>query len=161
MTKKIMVFVPTAIATEIHAPAIHYMFQLAYDVQGKYPDQLEWLPSYIWQANKHSIWQAFLDAKPDIVCLSMYLWSADILHYLAKRIREESPETIILLGGPEVDWKEPERFYNQYPYYDYICYGDGELQLYGHPLSLSHATTAALPVRSFISAQSRASVSLQ
>jgi len=126
MTKKIMVFIPTTISSEIHTPVIQYMFQLAYDIEGKYPDKLEWLPAYIWQPNKTQIWQAFVDSKPDIVCLSMYLWSAEILHYLAKRIREESPETVILLGGPEVDWKDPTGFSNKYPYYDYICYGDGE-----------------------------------
>lgn len=121
-----MLFSPTVRSTEIFTPVIQYMFQMAYELEGKYPNRLNWLPAYIWQSTKKEIWQAFVDAKPDIVCISMFLWSADILHYLAKRVREEYPETIIMLGGPEVNWKDPENFCKQYPYYDYIGYGDGE-----------------------------------
>lgn len=121
-----MLFSPTGRSFMIFTPVVQYMLQTAYDLEGRHSDQLEWLPAYIWQPNKQQIWQAFVDAEPDIVCLSIFLWNADILHYLAKRIREEYPETVILLGGPDVNWKDPENFCNQFPYYDYICYGDGE-----------------------------------
>ena len=110
----------------IFTPVVQYMLQTAYDLEGQHPDQLEWLPAYIWQPNKQQIWQAFVDVKPDIVCLSIFLWNADVLHYLAERIRAEYPATIIMLGGPEVNWKEADLFCATYPYYDYINYGDGE-----------------------------------
>lgn len=72
------------------------------------------------------MWQSFLDDQPDIVLFSIYLWNAQELHRLAKQIKEYKPDTIIILGGPDISWKQSSEYLTTHWYYDYMVYGDPE-----------------------------------
>lgn len=45
--------------------------------------------------------------EPDVVGLSLYLWNAERSLHLARAIRERSPRTRIVVGGPEVSADNP------------------------------------------------------
>jgi anaerobic magnesium-protoporphyrin IX monomethyl ester cyclase len=64
-------------------------------------------------------------AKFDIVAFSCYIWNITQTLAICKRIKEISPNTKILLGGPEVsyDWQEVIAL----PYIDFIIEGEGEI----------------------------------
>ena len=43
-----------------------------------------------------------MDAKPDIVGMSCYLWNVERSLFLAKQIKHQLPACTVVLGGPEI-----------------------------------------------------------
>lgn len=64
-------------------------------------------------------------AKYNIVCFSCYIWNITQTLEVCKRIKQVSPETKILLGGPEVSYEYDDVIANNY--IDYIIVGEGEI----------------------------------
>jgi radical SAM superfamily enzyme YgiQ (UPF0313 family) len=63
--------------------------------------------------------------EADVVAFSVYVWNFRISLEIARRIKREKPETLIIFGGPHV----PDRaqgFLQQYPFIDVACHGEGE-----------------------------------
>ena len=65
--------------------------------------------------------------KPDIVGLGVYIWNASEIRELIHIIKKVSPETTIVLGGPEVTYLP---FRVNYDDADYIIQGEGDLAFY-------------------------------
>ncbi len=126
MKKKIKFFIPRVWLGDVYLPIVQYALRMCYDMSGKYPNQLEWCPSYVELSDLDMMWEEFLRDDPDIVCMSLYVWNAVALHSLANKIRQQFPEKIIILGGPEVHWKTYEKYWHDHPWYNYIIYGDAE-----------------------------------
>lgn len=64
-------------------------------------------------------------AKYDIVCFSCYIWNISQTLEVCKKIKTISPDTKILLGGPEVSYEYDEVIAQDYV--DYIIVGEGEI----------------------------------
>ncbi|WP_334126310.1 B12-binding domain-containing radical SAM protein [Empedobacter brevis] len=64
-------------------------------------------------------------AAYDIVCFSCYIWNITQTLDVCKRIKNISPETKILLGGPEVSYEYDDVIANDDV--DYIIVGEGEI----------------------------------
>lgn len=65
--------------------------------------------------------------KADIIGFSVYIWNVTKIRAIIESIKKEAPNTIIILGGPEVSY-EPEFFISSWPV-DYIISGEGEFVL--------------------------------
>jgi len=65
--------------------------------------------------------------QPDIVGLGVYIWNASEIRELIHIIKKVSPETTIVLGGPEVTYLP---FRVNYDDADYIIQGEGDLAFY-------------------------------
>lgn len=63
--------------------------------------------------------------KYDIICFSCYIWNITQTLEVCKQIKQISPETKILLGGPEVSYEYDDVIANDY--IDYIIVGEGEI----------------------------------
>jgi len=61
----------------------------------------------------------------DIVGFSTYVWSINISLKVAKEIKQNKPETLIVLGGPQVP-NNAERFLFENDFVDIACHGEGE-----------------------------------
>ncbi|NDW12438.1 DUF4080 domain-containing protein [Bacteroides sp. 214] len=68
-----------------------------------------------------------LATQCDILGLSVYIWNVTATEKLIKILKEQKPELIIILGGPEVTY-EPEHFLKEWPI-DYVISGEGEFVL--------------------------------
>lgn len=69
---------------------------------------------------------AVLERRPDILCGTAYVWNAERLRWLAGQIRARRPETLVVLGGPEMVpgspwWSDPTA--------DAVVCGEGETGL--------------------------------
>lgn len=64
-------------------------------------------------------------AKYDIVCFSCYIWNISQTLEVCKRIKSISPNTKILLGGPEVSYEYDDVIAQDCV--DYIIVGEGEI----------------------------------
>lgn len=68
-----------------------------------------------------------LVAGYDVVGLSVYIWNVDRIRHLVNILKQNNPQLIIVLGGPEVMY-EPGFFLREWPA-DFIINGEGEFVL--------------------------------
>ena len=71
------------------------------------------------------IFGQILRGSYDLVCFSCYIWNIEAIRTLASDLKKASPETEILLGGPEVSF-DSVTFMRKNPWADYIIRGEGE-----------------------------------
>lgn len=67
-----------------------------------------------------------IDATPDLVGLSCYIWNISQTHMLIALIKSALPECIIVVGGPEVSYCA-EQVLTDDLLIDYVISGEGEL----------------------------------
>lgn len=66
-----------------------------------------------------------LEQAPDVIGFSCYIWNIHQTLTLVRMIKEQLPNVVILLGGPEVSY-HTEEVLAQEPLVDYILSGEGE-----------------------------------
>lgn len=66
--------------------------------------------------------------NPMIACFSNYSWTLDISHEFAKKIKENSPQTITVFGGPNfpLEINEQKIFLKEHQGIDFYIMGEGE-----------------------------------
>ncbi|HHU51083.1 MAG TPA: B12-binding domain-containing radical SAM protein [Firmicutes bacterium] len=74
---------------------------------------LDWILAQIYQT------------KPAVVGLSTNIWNITLQLELVNRLKKLRPETVIILGGPEVS-TDPQEIMEEEPGIDYIVRGEGE-----------------------------------
>jgi len=74
-----------------------------------------------------SIAEKLLLKKPTIIGIGTYIWNASQINELTQIIKKVSPNTIVILGGPEVS-HQPFRV--PFSYVDYIIQGEGDIAFY-------------------------------
>ena len=68
-----------------------------------------------------------LDTQPDLVGIGVYIWNALEVAELVHILKKISPQTLLVLGGPEVSYTP---FRVPFKEVDYIIQGEGELSFY-------------------------------
>lgn len=77
------------------------------------------------QQDARDIADALLEPCPRIIGLGVYIWNAELLAQVAALLRADAPETVLVLGGPEmVDCDEDAPLAAAA---DYIVVGEGEI----------------------------------
>lgn len=66
-----------------------------------------------------------INKSPDIIGFSCYIWNIEYILKLCEDIKLIKPDTIIILGGPEVSFNAQD-ILSKYTYIDYIACGEGE-----------------------------------
>src|SRR5688572_2406878 len=61
----------------------------------------------------------------DVIGFSTYVWNIRISLEIARQIKQQSPNTLIVFGGPQVP-DRAEDFLRQHPFIDIVCHGEGE-----------------------------------
>ncbi|MDD2484583.1 MAG: cobalamin-dependent protein, partial [Eubacteriales bacterium] len=61
----------------------------------------------------------------DVLCFSCYIWNIERILYLADTVKKARPETIVILGGPEVSHRA-EQILKDHPAVDMILAGEAE-----------------------------------
>ncbi len=112
----------------INARYTHTSFGLRYLLANlhEYKEQTTILEFAIG-AQPDSLAEEILKLKPKIIGIGVYIWNALDVHNLIEIIKKISPETKIVLGGPEVSHKP---FRINWQYADYIIQGEGEISFY-------------------------------
>ncbi len=73
---------------------------------------------------------AYLEKSlPQIACFSCFSWNMHLSHSYATKLKELAPQTIIVIGGPNIPNTpdELEIFLQKYPAVDFCVEGEGEL----------------------------------
>jgi putative methyltransferase len=89
-------------------------------------DAYHWLPPIFLNLDPDSLLEPYRDTAIDVLGLSCYTWNFRLQCALAERVKRANPGCLVVAGGPEPDYKDPE-FFNKYPYIDAIAVKDGEI----------------------------------
>ncbi len=68
--------------------------------------------------------ESLLAQKPQVIGFGVYIWNVGLMAHLAQIIRSVSPETILILGGPEMSGSSGDTPFLDTA--DYIITGEGE-----------------------------------
>ncbi len=82
---------------------------------------------FVINENAQTLAEKILDHKPKIVAIGVYIWNAMDVHNLIEVIKKVSPQTEIIIGGPEVSY---EPFRVDFDGADFIVQGEGEISFY-------------------------------
>jgi len=64
--------------------------------------------------------------QPEVLCFSCYIWNMEMIHYLCRTLKKVMPETMIILGGPEVSYGTKELM-EENDAIDIVVIGEGEI----------------------------------
>ena len=64
--------------------------------------------------------------RPDLLALSVFVWNERTQFKLAEEYKKYNPSCIVVMGGPQLTAHKDPRFFEKFPYVDYVVYGDGE-----------------------------------
>jgi len=104
------------------AIGLRYLYANLHELQEK-----TIIEEFVINENINELALQLLEYKPKIIAIGVYIWNASDIEQLVHILKKVSPETLIILGGPEVSYL-PIRV-NLDPA-DYIIQGEGEEQFY-------------------------------
>jgi radical SAM superfamily enzyme YgiQ (UPF0313 family) len=85
----------------------------------------------------------------DVIGFSTYVWNIRISLEIARRIRERSPQTLIVFGGPQVP-DRAEEFLRANPFIDLAVHGEGEPLFLGILENFPSRTWEGVPSVSYL-----------
>ncbi len=112
--------------TAINAKYIHSNLAI-YSLRasaGKYQNMVE-LAEFTINNQKDDILQEIYKKKPDVLCLSVYIWNLEYVEDIAEEFHKLCPSVPIWVGGPEVSY-EVEEFLKSHPAIFGVMIGEGE-----------------------------------
>lgn len=78
--------------------------------------------------NQNALLDRILSENADIITFSCYIWNVEKVLSLCEKIKLAKPGTVIILGGPEVAYRQRDVLEN-YCFVDFVLSGEGEIIL--------------------------------
>jgi radical SAM superfamily enzyme YgiQ (UPF0313 family) len=74
------------------------------------------------------LWQTILDAPPDVLMLSNYLWNEALSFHFAKLVKRIRPDTLVVVGGPNIpiEHERQIQYFSEHPEIDLYVTGEGD-----------------------------------
>lgn len=74
------------------------------------------------------LWEAIRDSPPEVLMLSNYMWCEALSFHFAKLMRKVRPETLIVMGGPNIPIEEERQkdYLRSHPEVDLYVLGEGD-----------------------------------
>lgn len=76
--------------------------------------------------NVQNVAQRIISQKPDLLGVSCYIWNIELSKKLIDYVKNELPQTVVVVGGPEVSYN-PQQVMENHKNIDYVISGEGEL----------------------------------
>ncbi len=83
-----------------------------------------YIKEYTINNNTYDVLTEIYEEKANVVAFSSYIWNIEFILEVARELKKVSPNTKILLGGPEVSYGNI--YLDKYSFIDYIIQGEGE-----------------------------------
>jgi len=116
--------------TNIYANPIYFWLRSFLDCAHS-TNTVEWVyNSWAW-LDVDKVVDECLRADPDIILLSVFIYNQGETEALIHSIRQASSTVKIVLGGPQVDGREPLANFITWPEVNAVVYGDGEEAILG------------------------------
>jgi len=98
-----------------------------YDHFGKHPDHWNWIIPRVNPENDYNIMEDLRKNPPTVFGFSGYIWNIRQCYRVAKQVKEEFPDCVVVAGGPQPEYKWGTEFFKQNPYIDIVVPHDGEI----------------------------------
>ena len=105
--------------------AVYSLHSYAVDHHKEYQEEIE-IAEYTINQQVDEILMDLYKKKPDVLCLSCYIWNIQYVKQLLPEIHKILPETEIWLGGPEVSY-DVRKEMNEFPQLRGVMCGEGEV----------------------------------
>jgi len=93
------------------------------------------IKEYTTERNQKDIVIDLLKDSPNVIGFGVYIWNVDFIEQIISIIKKISPETIVVIGGPEVSYETETQ--NIVKLADYVICGEGDFLFYELIKSLS------------------------
>jgi putative methyltransferase len=115
---------------EAFTPYVYGLLRSACDQIPYLKENLTWSkPLYKLDFSDANIIDVYLSAikePPDLFGISCYSWNTNFQLGFSKILKKKFPNTLVVMGGPNVPEKDPQ-FFEKYPHVDFLIHGEGEL----------------------------------
>lgn len=113
-------------AAQVYLPYLHSVLKSYANRDPEIKENVNWLDP-IFHLDAPEAYVPVLTAQPvDVFGLSCYIWNWSFQLTIAREMKRIHPECLIVIGGPQPDWNDPN-FFRQYPFIDVIVKRDGEI----------------------------------
>jgi hypothetical protein len=97
-----------------------------YEQYGNKADQWNWSDPWLsYDYTVDEILKICSSTPPDIFGFSIYVWNEGYMDELAKKIKDQHPNCLIVYGGPQIDIKYSNNFFQLKSWVDVVCPSDG------------------------------------
>ena len=97
-----------------------------YEEFGQRADQWSWSdPWLVYDNTIEEILETCRARPPHVFGFSLYVWNETFMDELAQQIHAEFPNCLIVYGGPQVDIRYSDDFFQRKPWVDLVCPSDG------------------------------------
>jgi putative methyltransferase len=123
--KKIYFFKFDTSRRNLYLPYMYFGFKRYYEVNGKYPEQWEWIPPEMdyteWTID--DIVDKAVEHNADVYAFTTYMWNWNLVKAVAEKIKQRLPNAVTVLGGPHqgTSHTSPLFWFKKYPYFDATC----------------------------------------
>jgi putative methyltransferase len=125
MKKNILISQPNLSTKWVWAPYIYMALKTYADTCSNLANNFHWLDP-IWNpGDPADILQPYAHTKIDVLGLSCYEWNYDLQVALAQMVREKNPDCLIVMGGPQPDYKDSNFFIGN-DFLDLVVIQEGE-----------------------------------
>ena len=113
----------------VHLPYLYALLKSFAERDDQIVKEWNWLfPIYVF--DELEVYKEKLkEQQIHILGLSCYIWNWTFQLQIAKYVKELYPDCLVVMGGPQPDWKD-EYFFQKYPFVDAVVRRDGELPFY-------------------------------
>ena len=99
------------------------LLQAYIEEHSEFSDHYEFLPFVYCRVSAEEGVSQLLNAN--IVGFSSYVWNFRLSLEIARRLKKQNSEILIVFGGPQVP-DQAESFLSKFPFIDVVCHGEGE-----------------------------------
>lgn len=109
-----------------YVPIVNYYLLEHYDHYGKHRDAYSWGRPIMTKTFEQADSETFVDAPPDVIGISVYIWNRNELFEFARQVKLKYPDCVVVAGGPQPEYEFFDDFWQQYSYVDYVVPAQGE-----------------------------------
>ena len=95
-----------------------------YEEYGKHSDKWTWSQAILDYSDFDKLFEQIIKERPKVVGFSSYIWNESYQLRMAKKIKQELWDTVIVWGGPQCDIQYNKEFFKQHPYIDLVIPSD-------------------------------------
>lgn len=109
-----------------YLPVMWGVLKTYWEHYGPGADNLDWLDPINRPGDPSDVLAPYQDTPIDVLGLSCYVWNWKAQCRIAREVKARFPNCLVVAGGPEPDYKDPE-FFIKHPYIDMVAVKDGEI----------------------------------
>jgi putative methyltransferase len=95
-----------------------------FEENGQTIDQWSWQDPFLYHKTKDEIFKICEESPPAIFGFSLYIWNHLEADEIAQEIKRRYPSCLIIYGGPQIDIKYSNNFFNEKPWVDLVVPSD-------------------------------------